>query len=56
MVSDSERFNKTMQEAAKYRVQCECGKASAIFYPFEHKTKKLCRACGNYIYSDEKKI
>ncbi len=44
---------KLMEERTKYRVYCKCGH-SIVFFPVEHKDKKLCSWCGNYVYRNKK--
>lgn len=46
--SDSKRFN----EVTKYKVYCKCGHGT-VFYPMEHKEKKICSWCGYYVYKDK---
>lgn len=46
---------KIWEQQIKYTVRCTCPcKVSVVFYPFEKRTKKICRACGNYVYINEK--
>lgn len=40
---------KVLKERSKFRIYCKCGH-SIVILPFEHKTKKLCSHCGNYVY------
>lgn len=43
------------QEELNYVVRCTCPiKVSIVFYPFENRVKKICPACGNYVYINEK--
>lgn len=44
---------KLMEERTKYRVYCKCGH-SIVFFPVEHKDKKLCSWCGYYVYRNKK--
>ena len=45
--------DKMLEERTKYKVYCKCGH-SMVFYPMEHKEKKLCSWCGHYVYKDKK--
>lgn len=54
MKSKKSNEQKLFDERAKFRVYCtKCG-YSAVFYPMEHRTKKVCVQCGNYIYLEKK--
>jgi len=33
--------------------KCKCGH-SVVIYPFEHKSKKICKWCGEYVYVNKK--
>lgn len=44
---------KLFELRAKYKVYCRCGH-SLVFYPLEHKNKKICSWCKNYVYINKK--
>lgn len=44
--------SKLSNERTKYKVYCKCGH-SMILYPCEHKIKKICTWCGNYVYKND---
>ena len=44
-------YSRRVNEQTKYRVYCNCGH-SMVIYPFEHKNKKICSWCGNYVYKN----
>ena len=44
---------KLIELRTKYRVYCKCGHSLA-FYPFEHRSKKICSWCKKYVYINEK--
>lgn len=43
---------RLIEERARFRVYCKCGHGT-LFFPFEHKDKKVCSWCGYYIYKDK---
>jgi ribosomal protein S27AE len=46
--------SKISSERAKYKIYCsKCGHGT-VFYPMEHKSKKICSWCGYYVYKDKK--
>lgn len=46
--------SKISNERAKYKIYCsKCGHGT-VFYPMEHKSKKICSWCGYYVYKDKK--
>ena len=45
--------DKRLSEMNKYKVYCKCGH-SLVFYPMEHRIKKICSWCGYYVYKDRK--
>ena len=46
--------SKISSERAKYKIYCsKCGHGT-VFYPMEHKNKKICSWCGYYVYKDKK--
>lgn len=47
-----DEYNKKSNEMSKYKVYCKCGH-STVIYPFEHKNKKICSWCGNYVYKNQ---
>ena len=49
-INDSKRFN----EATRYKIKCKKCEHSVVFYPMEHKYKKICSWCGYYVYKDKK--
>jgi len=53
MKNKKSNVQKLFDERAKFRVYCKCG-YSAVFYPMEHRTKKLCNQCKKYIYADKR--
>ena len=44
---------KLIEERTKYRIYCKCGH-SMVFFPVEHKDRKICSWCGNYVYRNKK--
>ena len=41
--------SKISSERAKYKIYCsKCGHGT-VFYPMEHKSKKICSWCGYYV-------
>lgn len=51
--NDMYLYDKLENEASKFKHQCKCG-TKTVIYPFEHRDFKICRGCGNRIYSDIK--
>lgn len=47
---DVQKLSNTTNE---YKIQCKCG-TKTVIYPFENRTKKVCRGCGKYVYLNEK--
>ena len=45
-------YSKLIDEKIKYSVLCSCS-CRVIFYPFQHKTKKVCKWCGKTVYINE---
>lgn len=43
---------KIMEERYRFKIYCKCGHSLVIF-PFEHKNKKICSYCGNYVYTNK---
>lgn len=42
------------EEIAKHKYKCKnCGH-TVIIFPMEHKIKKLCKWCGEYVYINGK--
>lgn len=46
--------SKISSERAKYKIYCsKCGHGT-VFYPMEHKSKKICSWCNYYVYKEKK--
>lgn len=45
--------SKLKFEKMKYVVLCDCT-CRVSFYPFENRTKKVCKWCGKIVYKNKK--
>lgn len=51
-IKKDDNYNKLAAEANNFKVICSCG-TKTVFYPMEHKDKKICRGCHHYIFANK---
>ena len=48
-ILNADETQRLVSTKLAYRRYCNCG-CSVYIFPFENRTRKLCKNCGKYIY------